>query len=55
MSGTEHNRDTPLIPKWGIYGGLIIILATAIAAPFYRQTAEALLWVGETLKTMCGW
>jgi hypothetical protein len=55
MPSNETKKSANHIPRWGIFGGVAIILATAIAAPFYKQTAETLLWVGETLKTLCGW
>ncbi len=55
MPKSENKKLAIFIPRWGIFGGAAIIFATAIAAPFYKQTAETLLWVGETLKTLCGW
>gem|GEM_PF-6206567 len=55
MPKSENEKSAIHVPRWGILGGAAIILATAIAAPFYKQTAETLLWVGETLKTLCGW
>jgi len=29
-------------------------LAGLLAAPFYGSVMENLLWMGETLKTLCG-
>jgi hypothetical protein len=31
-----------------------IALAGLAAAPFYGNVMEGLLWMGETLKAMCG-
>ena len=45
----------PLLPGWAIWGGLGVLLATAVAAPFYQHVMGGLIWAGETIQALCGW
>lgn len=47
--------EAPLLPGWAIWGGVSLLLLTAVAAPFYNQVLAGMIWAGETIKTICGW
>jgi hypothetical protein len=36
-------------------GGGLLLLVTALAAPFYVNAMAGLNWAGESIKALCGW
>ena len=50
----ETAAEPPLVPKWGLIGGLAVLVVTAVAAPFYGQVLGGMMWAGEVLKSLCG-
>jgi len=51
---SDNPRPEPL-PRWAYVGGGLLLLVTALAAPFYVNAMAGLNWAGESIKALCGW
>jgi hypothetical protein len=52
-SGPEGGSEP--LPRWAFVGGGLLLLLTAVAAPFYGDALAGLMWAGESIKALCGW
>ncbi|MDC0361329.1 hypothetical protein OAN80_06190 [Alphaproteobacteria bacterium] len=52
----DSDKDGPEpMPRWAYVSGGLLLLVTALAAPFYGSAMAGLMWAGESIKALCGW
>lgn len=54
-SSRKSDDRPPAVPLWALAAGGVLLLMTAVAAPFYSQAMSGLIWAGQTIKALCGW
>jgi len=53
---SDPDKDGPEpMPRWAYVSGGLLLLVTALAAPFYGNAMAGLMWAGESIKALCGW
>jgi hypothetical protein len=58
MRDVQPKSDNPgpePVPRWAYVSGGLLLLVTALAAPFYGNAMAGLIWSGEAIKVLCGW
>lgn len=51
----SDDSGTETLPRWAYVSGGLLLLITALAAPFYGNAMAGLMWAGESIKALCGW